>query len=138
MVELSINKLTHDIIGAVYEVKRILGNHLYERAYELALKKEIEALGYNCDNQVAMPVLYKGYEIQNAYKIDLLVEGAIPLELKTLPFMGNKEVSQLLCYMSLGAFNLGYLINFHAQDMKPRIIPDKYDVLSNGIYRVVL
>ena len=85
-----------------------------------------------------MPVLYKGYEIQNAYKIDLLVEGAIPLELKTLPFMGNKEVSQLLCYMSLGAFNLGYLINFHAQDMKPRIIPDKYDVLSNGIYRVVL
>ncbi|MBD5206933.1 MAG: GxxExxY protein [Bacteroidales bacterium] len=130
-------KLTHDVIGAAFEIKRILGSHLYERTYEEAMKIELKDLGYICESQVQLPVLYKGHEIQNAYRIDLLVEGILPLELKALPYMGANEVSQILSYLTFGNFLLGYLINFHASDMKPRVLPKDDSLLYSGIYRVI-
>ena len=126
----------YQIIGAAFEVRKRLGPHLYEHTYEQALKIELNLRGIECETQVPISVLYKDIELTNAFRIDLLVDGKIPVELKTLPYMGSYELSQILSYLTFGKFKLGYLINFRAKDFKVSTIPDD-SKLEYGIYRVV-
>ena len=108
---------------------------MYEKTYERALQIELSLRNIKCENQVRIPINYKGVVISDAYKVDLLVEGVIPIELKTLPEMGSTELSQILSYLTFGNFQLGYLINFRAEDFIAKPVP-KSICLDKGIYRI--
>ena len=131
-----LNDLGYAIIGAAFEVRKNLGRYLYEKTYERALQIELNLRNIQCETQVKLPVLYKGNLINDAYKVDILVEGAIPIELKTLPEMGSPELSQILSYLTFGNFQLGYLINFWAPNFIAQSIPKELR-MENGIYRIV-
>ena len=133
-----LNNLGYKIIGAAYEVRRILGSNLYEASYEQALQLELELRGVHSERQVYFPVYYKGMRLEKALRVDLLVEDKIPVELKALNFMGQREVSQILEYLKFGEFKLGYLINFKAPDFTvAKDFDYNIDYLDKGIYRFV-
>ena len=113
-----LNELSGIIIDAAMEVHRELGPGLLERVYEASLAKELR--------QLPQPVIYKGEELEDeGYKIDLLVEDCIIVELKTVSDLLPIHHSQLLTYLRLSEKKLGLLINFH--------VP----LLKNGIKRLV-
>lgn len=129
-------RLTYEIIGACYEVRKELGRFLYENTYELALMHELQLRNIDCRNQVDIPINYKGMVIGNACRADIVVENKIVLELKALDYMGKNEISQLMSYMTFGNFPLGFLINFGAFDFTTER-PNLEDYLYKGIYRFI-
>lgn len=118
--------LTHEVIGCAIEVHRVLGPGLLESAYEQCLARELSLKGIAFDRQVAIPVSYKGTRLDCGYRIDLLVEQRLILELKTVDHLANIHEAQLLTYMKLSHMKTGLLINF------------KMDQLTKGIKRFVL
>ena len=121
-----LNELSGIIIDAAIEVHRELGPGLLERVYEASLAKELRLRGIPSVRQLPQPVIYKGEELEDeGYKIDLLVEDSIIVELKTVSELLPIHHAQLLTYLRLSEKKLGLLINFH--------VP----LLKNGIKRLV-
>lgn len=121
-----LNELSGIIVDAAVEVHRELGPGLLERVYEASLAKELRVRGISSVRQLPQPVIYKGEELEEeGYKIDLLVEDCIIVELKTVSELLPIHHSQLLTYLRLSDKKLGLLINFH--------VP----LLKNGIKRLV-
>ena len=121
-----LNELSGTIVDAAIEVHRELGPGLLERVYEASLAKELRLRGIASVRQLPQPVIYKGEELEDeGYKIDLLVEDCIIVELKTVSELLPIHHSQLLTYLRLSEKKLGLLINFH--------VP----LLKNGIKRLV-
>lgn len=121
-----LNELSGIIVDAAIEVHRELGPGLLERVYEASLAKELRLRGISSVRQLPQPVVYKGEELEDeGYKIDLLVEDCIIVELKTVSELLPIHHSQLLTYLRLSEKKLGLLINFH--------VP----LLKNGIKRLV-
>jgi GxxExxY protein len=117
---------TAPIIGAAIEVHRALGPGLLESAYEECLCHELHLRGLGFERQVALPVSYKGLQLDCGYKIDLIVEREIILELKALEAILPVHEAQLLTYLKLAGKHVGLLINFNTP------------VLTRGIRRLVL
>lgn len=110
------------IIDAAMEVHREFGPGLLERVYESALAKELRLRGIQSVRQVAAPVVYKGEVLDDeAYRIDLLVEDEIVVELKTVPALLPIHEAQIHTYMKLSNKCLGLLINFHVTLLKDGI-----------------
>ena len=107
-----LNGLSEQVIGAAIEVHRELGPGLLESTYESALQHELSLLGLNSVRQIALPIRYKGLEIDEAYRIDLLVEDALILEVKTVEAFRPVHTAQLLTYLRMANLHLGLLINF--------------------------
>jgi GxxExxY protein len=108
-----LNQLSGSIIDAAMEVHRDFGPGLLERVYEAALQKELSLRGISSRRQVTTPVIYKGEILdEEAYKIDLLVEESVVVELKTVPSLLPIHEAQLHTYMRLSKKCLGLLINF--------------------------
>jgi GxxExxY protein len=121
-----LNELSGIIVDAAIEVHRELGPGLLERVYEASLAKELRLRGISSVRQLPQPVIYKGEELEEeGYKIDLLVEDCIIVELKTVSELLPIHHSQILTYLRLSEKKLGLLINFH--------VP----LLKNGIKRLV-
>jgi GxxExxY protein len=120
------DELTRDIIGAAIEVHRALGPGLLESAYEECLCHELSLRNLPFERQVAVPVSYKGVRLDCGYRADLVVSGAVVLELKTVDLLAPIHDAQLLTYLRLLQIRRGLLINF------------RVDVLKNGIRRRVL
>lgn len=121
-----LNELSGIIIDAAIEVHRELGPGLLERVYEASLAKELRLRGISSVRQLPQPVIYKGEKLEDeGYKIDLLVEDSIIVELKTVSELLPIQHAQLLTYLRLSEKKLGLLINFH--------VP----LLKNGIKRLV-
>ena len=114
------NELTQKIIGCAIEVHKSLGPGLLESVYEKALCIELENSKLHFDCQLILPVIYKGNEIGN-YKIDILVENSVVLELKSTERMDPVYEAQILSYMKLGGYKLGLLINFNNSLLKDGI-----------------
>ena len=109
-----LNELSGTIIDAAMEVHREFGPGLLERVYEAALAKELALHGVFSIRQVATPVMYKGEVLdEEAYRIDLLVENAVVVELKTVPALLPIHEAQIHTYMRLSQKCLGLLINFN-------------------------
>ena len=108
-----INDLSHDLIGAAIEVHRELGPGLLESAYEGAYSHELTLRGIPHVLQKTMPVHYKGVTLETGYRIDILAENRIVVELKALEKLLPIHSTQLLTYLRLGQFPLGLLINFN-------------------------
>lgn len=109
--------LTKDIIGAAIEVHRHLGPGLLESAYEICLCHERACRKINFRRQVDVPVLYKGVGLDCGYKIDVLVEEKVVLELKAVEAILPVHEAQLLTYLRLSEKRLGFLMNFHVSRM---------------------
>lgn len=122
----SSDELTGLIIGAAIEVHRELGPGLLESVYQTCLVMELEDLGLDVKTEIPMPVVYKGTELEQGYRIDILVNDEVVIELKTVEKLTDVHTAQILTYMRLGSFRKGLLMNF------------KVKLLKNGIKRFVL
>jgi GxxExxY protein len=120
------NELSHLVIGAAIEVHRLVGPGLLESAYEECLAHELSLQGLAVSRQVPVPLSYKGVTLGCAYKLDMLVERILLVEIKAVQHLDPVHTAQVLTYLRMQNLWLGLLINFHAP------------VLKNGIKRVVL
>ncbi len=133
----AINKITYDIIGASFEVRRICGKGLIENYYEAALAYELGLKGHKVDRQVMVPALYKGVPVKDPYKIDILVDDEVIVELKSLPYLTSENFSQLATYLWLTNKRIGLLINFSAKDFRTGAWDSKNPDYKLGIVRVI-
>jgi GxxExxY protein len=113
--------LTRKIIGAAIEVHRQLGPGLLESAYEECLAREFALRGINYERQKPIPVIYKGIKLECGYRIDLLVERRIVVELKSIEEIAPIHESVVLTYLKLSGNTVGLLINFHVTVLKDGI-----------------
>lgn len=118
------NEISHEIIGAALDLHGHLGPGLLESAYECALMFELIQRGLDVRCQVPMPLMYKSVKLDQGYRLDLLVEDKVIVELKSVEFLAPVHYAQLLTYLRLSDKRLGLLINFNSK------------LLKHGIHRV--
>lgn len=111
----NINDLSHELIGAAIEVHRELGPGLLESAYEGAYSHELNLRNINHVRQKLQPVTYKGLLIDSGYRLDILAEDRVVVELKAVEKLLPIHSAQLMTYLRLGQYPLGLLINFNVQ-----------------------
>lgn len=121
-----LNTLTEQIIGAAIEVHRHLGPGLLESTYEACLKYELEQRGLPVQLQKALPVIYKEIQLEQGYRIDLLVANRIIVELKAVEEITDVHEAQILTYLKLSGHQIGLLFNFNVK------------LLKNGIRRFIM
>src|SRR5688572_29367382 len=109
------NTLTREVIGAAMRVHTALGPGLLESAYRACLARELELQGLRYETEVPVPVIYRGLTIPTAYRMDLLVEEVVIVEIKALSRMTENHEAQLLSHLRLGRRTVGLLINFHVR-----------------------
>ncbi len=113
-----LNQLSYDIIGCAYQVHKKLGPSLLESTYETCLCYELQKKGIQYERQKELNINYDGILLQNAYRIDLLVENKIMLELKAVDELKPIHTAQLLTYMKLSNIHIGLLINFNTVNLQ--------------------
>ena len=115
------NMLSRAIIGAAIEVHRELGPGLLECVYETCLIAELENRGYHVESQIALPLYYKGEKLDKEFRIDLLVEDIVIVELKAVEELKDIHEVQLVTYLKLANKKLGLMINFNVPVLKDGI-----------------
>lgn len=119
------NELSKRVIGLAIEVHNALGPGLLENAYEECLYYKLVQAGLHVEKQKPMPLVFEGVHLECGYRIDLLVENKLVLEVKSVEALNNVFMAQVLTYLKLGDFRLGLLINFNVV------------LLKDGIRRVI-
>lgn len=122
------NELANKFIGLAIDVHRELGPGLLESAYRECLYFDLRNNGLSVEKEKPMPVVYKGVKLDHGYRLDLLIENKLVVELKTVESLTDVHLAQVLTYLRLGNFRLGLLINFQAALLKKglkRIINDR-------------
>lgn len=119
------NELSKEIIGAAIEVHRALGPGLLESAYETCLERELISRRLIVKRQVDLPLVYKDVFCDVGYRIDLLIENKVIIEIKSVEALSNVHIAQVLTYLKLSRCKLALLINFNVK------------LLKNGIKRLV-
>ena len=122
---MEINKITEAIIGASIEVHRIMGPGLLESVYEKCLCQELRLRKIPFKRQLLVPVTYEDLHLDSGFRLDLLVNNEVVVELKSVDCLLPIHKAQLLTYLKLGGWKIGLLINFNVS------------LLKNGIQRVV-
>lgn len=122
---MELNELSGQVVDAAMKVHSVLGPGLLENAYEVFLKYEFEKRGLTVGQQVGLPVVYDGVRMDVGYRLDLLVNGEIIVELKAVDSLTAVHEAQLLSYLKLSGKKIGLLINFNVAHLK------------NGIKRMV-
>ena len=117
--------MTDEIIGSAIEVHRSLGPGLLESAYETCLAYELGERGINVERQKSLPVIYREVKLEAGYRLDLLVNGLVIVEVKAVDRLLPIHDAQHIWYLRLSACSLGLLINFNVR------------LLKNGIRRLV-
>ncbi|WP_299895798.1 GxxExxY protein [uncultured Aquimarina sp.] len=123
MTEDEISKI---VIGCAIEVHKNLGPGLLESAYQECLCYELKKRGLKIHKEKPLPVVYKEIKLDQGYRIDILVENRVVIELKTVEYFTDVHSAQILTYLKLGEYKLGLLINFHVS------------LLKNGIKRFIM
>ncbi|MCT4623726.1 MAG: GxxExxY protein [Schleiferiaceae bacterium] len=118
---MELNELSKTIIGCAIEVHRQLGPGLLESAYQECLFYELEKSGLKVVREVPMPIVYKEIKLEHGYRMDLLVEDKIVIELKTVEELTEVHFAQTLTYLRLGNYKLGLVINFNVSRLKDGI-----------------
>ena len=119
------NELSNRVIGLAIEVHRALGPGLLESAYEECLYYKIIQSGLKAEKQKAMPLVFEGVHLECGYRIDMLVENSLVIEVKSCDAIHPIFLAQTLTYLKLGDYRLGLLINFNVE------------MLRDGIKRVI-
>jgi len=119
------NQLSHKVIGLAIEVHKALGPGLLESAYQECLFFKITQAGLKVEKEKPMPLVFEEVKLECGYRIDLLIENKLVIELKSVEALNDVHLAQTLTYMKLGNYKLGLLINFNVSQLK------------NGIKRVI-
>jgi GxxExxY protein len=120
-----LDSITRRIIGAAIEVHRRLGPGLLESAYETCLAYELRQIGFKVEQQKPLPIVYKEVKLDYGYRLDLIVEDSVVVEVKAVEQLAPIHDAQLLSYLRLSERRVGLIINFHVR------------VLKNGLKRIV-
>ena len=119
------NELSKTIIGCAIAVHKQLGPGLLESAYQECLCFELLQKGLKVRKEIPMPIIYKEVKLDHGYRMDLLVEDKVVVEIKTVEELNDIHFAQVLTYLKLGNYKLGLLINFNVS------------ILKNGIRRII-
>ncbi len=119
------NEISHRIIGCAIELHKTLGPGLLESVYETALAFDLHEAGLEIKTQVPMPLIYKGIKQDVGYRLDMLVEGKVIVEIKSIELLAPVHFAQTLTYLKLSDKKLALLINFNTK------------VVKDGIHRLV-
>jgi GxxExxY protein len=122
---LHINEITGAVVNSAMKVHSLLGPGLLESAYQACLTHELRSRGFAVVGEVPLPVVYEGHKLQVGYRIDLLVENRVIVEVKSVDALHPIHEAQLLSYMRLSGKTVGLLINFNVLQLR------------NGIKRMV-
>ncbi len=114
---MTVNEITYEIRGAIYDVYKELGPGLLESVYEEALCFELEQRGLRVERQVQVPIQYKGNVLKTELRLDLLVEDKVIVELKSVEEMKKVFAKQLLTYLRLMDKKIGLLVNFNTDNI---------------------
>jgi GxxExxY protein len=114
--------LTGEIIGAAMSVHRELGAGLLESAYQISMARELSLRGIPFQSQVEIPVEYKGVRLDCGYRIDLLVDNRVVVELKSIERCQPVHEAQLITYLRLSGMHVGLLINFNVPVLRRGIV----------------
>lgn len=120
------DELSKIIIGCALQVHKQLGPGLLESAYQECLYYEIRQAGLSVQKERPMPIVYKEVKLDHGYRIDLLVENKVVVEIKTVEALNEVHLAQVLTYLRLGNYKLGLLLNFQTAQLK------------NGIRRIIV
>jgi GxxExxY protein len=120
-----LDSITRRIIGAAIEVHKHLGPGLLESAYEACLAYELRQIGFKIEQQKPLPVVYKNVKLDCGYRLDLVVEDSVIVEVKAVEQLVPIHDAQLLSYLRLSGKSVGLIINFHVR------------VLKDGLKRIV-
>ena len=115
------NEIGRLVVDAAIAVHKALGPGLLESVYEVILARELERQGLRSERQVPVPIEYNGVRFDEGFRADILVEGKVILELKSVETISNAHKKQLLTYLKLTGMRLGYLLNFGEALMKDGI-----------------
>ncbi len=116
-----LNKISYDIIGCAYKVHSKLGPGLLESTYQICLKYELKKMKYEVEVEKSLPVIYDEIKLDAGYRIDLIVNNSVIVELKSVEAINDVHIAQLLTYLKLSNIKLGLLINFNVKDLKQGI-----------------
>ena len=119
---MDINELSSRIIGAAIEVHKALGPGLLESAYEECLSHELSFRNLSFERQKSLPLIYKGKKLDCGYRLDMVVENAIILEMKSCEKIEPIHKAQLLTYLKLSGLHLGLILNFNMTVMRDGIV----------------
>lgn len=117
-MSVEVNQVTEAVIGAAIEVHKHLGPGLLESAYQRAMEHELRLRSIGFEAQKSCPLDYKGLALEDAYRIDLLVEGRVVIEIKAVEALADVHEAQVLTYLKFTGCHLGLLINFRAKLIK--------------------
>jgi GxxExxY protein len=115
------NAVGDRLLGCALNVHRALGPGLLESAYEACLSYELSKAGLEHQRQLVLPIVYEGMRVDLGYRLDILVEKIVVVELKTVDVLTDVHRAQLLSYLKLGGYRLGYLLNFNVKMLKTGI-----------------
>lgn len=113
--------ISYTVIGLAIEVHRQLGPGLLESAYQECLFYEIKKAGLKVEKEITLPIIYKEIRLDQGYRIDLLVEDKLVVELKTVENYTSVHFAQILTYLKLGNYPLGLLINYNSKILKNNV-----------------
>lgn len=118
---MELSELSAQVIGCAIKVHTALGPGLLESAYQECLYYELKESGLRVKKELALPIVYKEVKLDHGYRIDLLVEDQLVIEIKTVEAFTDVHNAQVLTYLKLGNYPLGLLLNFHVSRMKDGI-----------------
>jgi GxxExxY protein len=124
---MEINEITKNIIGAAIEVHRTLGPGLLESTYEACLFYELEQMGLYVERQVELPINYKNVSLETGYRIDLIVENEVIVELKSVKELLPVHTAQIITYMKISNKSKGLLMNFNEAKLIDGVKRISYD-----------
>jgi GxxExxY protein len=115
------NDISYDIRGAAFKVHKELGPGLLESVYETALSYELMEMGYEVKTQLGIPMVYNAIKFDIGFRLDILVNELVIVEIKSVEALADVHYKQLLTYLKLTGKKLGILINFNSSDLKDSI-----------------
>ncbi len=115
------NELSYKVIGCAIEVHKVLGPGLFEKIYEKALAYELRSAGLHVEEQLELPVIYKEQDLGSGYRLDLLVDRKLIIEVKAVRTLDEIHMSQIMTYLRLTERPLGLLMNFNVPRIKEGI-----------------
>ncbi len=122
----AVERMGSVVLNAAFDVHKALGPGLLESVYEACLAEELQQAGLKVDRQVGVPITYRAARMDIGFRLDLLVERAVVVEIKSIDALASIHTAQVLSYLRFSKVRLGYLINFNSL------------MLKNGLRRVVL
>ena len=122
------NEIGREVVDAALKVHRALGPGLFESVYEVVLAHELTRRGLRVERQKAVPIVYEGIEFEEGFRADLIVNGLVIVEIKSVENLTNAHRKQVLTYLRLTGLKLGFLINF-----AEALIKDGIERIVNGL-----